>query len=210
MATISVQGRATVPGTPDEAVVAVELRALRPTSQEAYAEVAERSGRLDALCDSLGIAGTARSTQGVSVQEQREHDGTTWRHRGYLASNTVLVRLADPQLVARLLKEAVEQVQARVAGPWWQVAQTNPARLEACRLAAAEARRKADAYADALGARLGALIRVREPRRRDSEWPVRQQLLSARAPIEEPEIPLHAGELDVSAVVDVTFAIEHP
>ena len=208
-ATITVHGLASVPATPDEAVLAFELKALRPSSEEAYADVAERSRRFDELCDSLGVEGPARFTQGVSVREEREHDGKEWRHRGYLASNRVLVRLADPQLVATLLRNAIERVQAHVAGPWWQVARTNPARAEACRLAAAEARRKAEAYAEALGIRLGAIVEVREPESRGYEH------LELGAPLSfsaidagPPEIPLHAGSLDVSAVVDVTFAVE--
>jgi uncharacterized protein len=210
-ATITVHGLASVPATPDEAVLAFELKALRPASEEAYADVAERSRRFDELCESLGLDRSARFTQGVSVREEREHDGGEWRHRGYLASNRVLIRLGDPQLVARLLKNAIESVQAHVAGPWWQVARTNPARAEACRLAAAEARRKAEAYAEALGARLGAIVEVREPESRGYEFLEMGRPLSFGA-IDaggEPEIPLHAGNLDVSAVVDVTFALEH-
>jgi uncharacterized protein len=210
LATITVHGLATVPGTPDEAVVAFELRALRPTSQEAYADVAERSRRFDALCDSLGVPDTARSTQGISVRAEREHDGREWRHRGYRASNRVLLRTEDSELVARLLKDAVDSVQAQVAGPWWQVAKTNPARVEACRLAAAEARRKAEAYAEALGVRLGAIVEIREPDGRGQEYLEMGRPLSFSSidPGGEAEIPVHAGNLDVSAAVDVTFAVE--
>jgi uncharacterized protein len=212
MATITVHGFATVPGTPDEAVVSFELKALLPTSEEAYADVAERSRRFDALCDSLGVAGSARSTLGISVREEREHDGREWRHRGYVASSRVLLRMADSRLVATLLKDAVESVQAQVAGPWWQVAKTNPARTEACRQAAAEARRKAEAYAEALGIRLGMIVEVREPEWRGHEWPEMGRPLSFASidPAGEAQIPVHGGNLDVSAAVDVTFAIEHP
>jgi uncharacterized protein len=211
MATITVHGFATVPGTPDEAVVSFELRALRPAADEAYADVAERSGRFDALCEALDIPRSARSTQGISVREKREHDGTAWRHRGYVASNRVLARMSDPQLVATLMKDAVASVQAQVAGPWWKVEPTNPARAEACRLAAAEARRKAEAYADALGVRLGAIVDVREPDWRGREWaelgrPLAFESLDSGG---DAEIPVHAGNLDVSAAVDVTFAVEH-
>ena len=207
---MTVHGLASVPATPDEAVLAFELKALRPSSEEAYADVAARSGRFDELCDSLGVEKAARFTQGVTVREEREHDGREWRHRGYLASNRVLIRLGDPQLVAALLRNAIDTVQAQVAGPWWQVARTNPARTEACRLAAVEARRKAEAYAEALGVRLGAIVEVREPESRGYEFsqlgaPLSFSAIDAGG---QPEVPLHAGSLDVSAVVDVTFAVE--
>jgi uncharacterized protein YggE len=210
-ATITARGLATVPGTPDEAVVAVDLSALKPSSAEAYTEVAERSARFEELRASLGIPDERTWTQGVSVREEREHDGTAWRHRGFLAAMRVLVRLEDPELVARLLREAVERVEAAVEGPWWQVAQTNPVRAEACRLAAAEARRKAEAYAEALGVRLGAVVEVREPAGGWSEYPGPTTpwgpVAAAGGP---PEIPVHASELAVSAAVDVTFAIGQP
>jgi uncharacterized protein YggE len=207
VATITVRGEGAAPGQPDEIVVALELSAVRAAAQDAYDEVAAQSDALNGLCDELGIAGAARSTAGVSVQEHREYDDRGRPEpRGYVASNRVLVRVADAVLVSRLLREAVTRSAARVSGPWWRLAAENPARAEACGRAARDARRKAEAYADALGRRLGAIVEVREP----AASPVgggRSASFGALMAA-EPEIPVSPGELDVRAAVEVTFALE--
>ena len=98
---------------------------------------------------------------------------------------------------------------AQVEGPWWQATPENPARLEACRRAASVARAKAEAYADALGVRLGALSEVSEPDLRSIP-----RMATARYASFEPlmadsqEIPIESGALEIRAIVDVTFALE--
>jgi uncharacterized protein YggE len=56
-----------------------------------------------------------------------------------------------------------EELQARIDGPSWQIAESNPVRLQAAREAAAQAERKARAYAEGVGARLGPLLKLAEP-----------------------------------------------
>jgi uncharacterized protein len=103
----------------------------------------------------------------------------------------------------------VTRTGARVSGPWWHVAAENPARLEACRQAASNARGKAEAYAEALGTRLGALADVSEPAALVGPAGYRAQQ-AAFGPLmpDGPEIPVESGELDVRASVEVTYAVE--
>jgi uncharacterized protein len=117
-----------------------------------------------------------------------------------------VVRLTDAEIASRLIGAATRRVEAEVSGPYWRVALGNPARQEACRQAAVDARRKAEAYADALGVRLGALIRVGEPS--SSRYERGEMLTLSRASHAEPDIGIEAGEMDVGATVEVTFLIE--
>ena len=171
-ATVTVRGHAVVPGTPDEARLTLELKTLESTAQAALAHVAERSEELERILDELEIAQERRSTSGISVSEEREYEDHRYVHRGYTASNQISIKLDDARLVGKLMREATNRSQARVSGPWWQVALDNPARTEAYRQAAADARRRAEAYVNALGARLGAVASVAEPglRRFDSHY----------------------------------------
>jgi uncharacterized protein len=207
MATVTVKGRATVAVAPDEAALALGVEAVRPTAAEALTDVAERVERLTALCDELGVDRANRVTDGVSVQEHGEHDRDgQWRHRGYRASTRLRLRTADAALVGRPITEGVERAQASADGPWWEVLPSNPARLEACRLAAADARRRAESYAEALDVRLGAIVAVRDegvvlppPR------PVANRAYSAAA---AEAITVEPGEKEVAATVDVEFQLE--
>jgi uncharacterized protein YggE len=211
ISTVTVRGQAVVPGEPDEVRLAIELTALSPTPEEALADVAKRSEILERIFNDLDIPRKARTTSGVSVKEEREYERGKYLHRGYTASNRVSIRLDDYQLVGRLMKEATNQAQARLQGPWWQIALDNPARAQAYREAAADARRKAEAYAEALGARLGSVLTVTEPglRREPEHDRVYAMAASADMSLEaEPEIEVQAGSLDIPAAVEVTFRLE--
>ena len=212
MGTVSVRGRGSVATRPDEAVVSVEISALKRSREDAYREVAERSQKLDGLADELGIDARRRTTSGVSVAEHFEWEKNRNVSKGFRASTRIVYRLEEPEVVAKLLEQAVVRAEARVDGPWWQIKTDNPAHLEARRLAATDARRKAEAFAEALGTKLGKIERVAEP---GTEGP---QVLMQPAPMRAmaasdamapaPVIELQPGELFVEAAVEISFAIE--
>ena len=116
------------------------------------------------------------------------------------------MRLHDPAVATRLLREAVEEVEARVAGgPWWRVRADDPVRLEACRLAAADAERRATAYAEALGLRRGDLVRAVEVGASDLGESGPGQLSFSAIDV---EADLRPGTAEVSAAVDVAYEPE--
>ena len=206
MATVTVRGAASVAATPDEAGVAIELSDLRDTPEEAYGRVAERSDGLVQLLDELEVKRARRSSGGISVRPHVEYVEGREHHRGYRATARTTLRLEEAGLIARVLRDAVARAEARVDGPWWVVRPDNPARLEAARLAALDARAKAQTYADAPGVRLGALRRVREPRLGPAPRGVERATMAAVA--DAPTIGVEPGELQVAAAVDVTYVLE--
>jgi uncharacterized protein len=206
MASVTTRGTTTGAATPDEATVVVELAGLRPTAEEAYAHVAERSAALAAVLDGIGVDRRRRSAGGVSVGEEVEFVDGRQQHRGFRATVRTSLRLEDPAVVARVLRDAVAEAGARVEGPNWLVRPDNPAHLEAARAAAAVARGKAEAYAEALGVRLGALERVAEPGPGPPEPKLFTRALAAEAA--PAEIGVEPGELLVFASVELTYALE--
>jgi uncharacterized protein YggE len=204
MATIVVRGRGSASGRPDEAVVMLEVAAVREAAAEAFADVAERSAALEQVCDEFEIAEEARSTAGIAVYEHHDYDGEGGTRTRQRAANRLTLRLADPEPLPALLKAAVERAGAHVQGPWWQLADDNPAVAEARRLAAADARRRAEAYAGALGLRLGAVEKVVEQETGGLHRPVFGSLLAST----DAPPPVHPGQLAAEAAVDVTYALE--
>jgi uncharacterized protein YggE len=207
VATVAVRGEATVPAEPDEATIVLDIEAVRRTAEEALSDLTERSAALGWLLDELGVERARRTTAGVSIGEHGEHDREgRWQHRGYRASNQLSVRVAETAVVGRLLGEAVARAQARVSGPVWTVAADNPVRLEACRRAAEDARLRAEAYAEALGARLGAIVAVRDPRTRPGPEPRPLTMRAAAAPAAD--VPVESGEQLITVAVEVEFVLE--
>jgi uncharacterized protein YggE len=206
-ATVTARGDAVVPGTPDEGIWTIEVSALYATPDAALGDVGERSSRLDALLDELGVPKEKRSTTGVTVREEFDYVEGKQVHRGFRAENLLTVRLQDATVAGRLIQGATQQAQANVRGPAWRIAPDNPARLEACRRAALAARRKAEAYAEALGLRLGPVAEVREPATGATPLPRPAAAGVLRAAAVEPAVDVDPGELSVESQVEVTFEL---
>jgi uncharacterized protein YggE len=201
--TITVRGVGLIRAEPDEAMLWITLTALKDGPGEALADVSTRASALAALLDELDVAKADRSTSGITVAEEFDHTEQGRRSLGHRASSGMSVRLTDPDLIGRLVAKATEDLGARIAGPRWLISLDNPVRLEAAREAAADARRKAEAYAKGVGATVGQLIRLSEPGERGAEMHFAR---AARTAIES--IPVEPGEHDVAASIEATFALD--
>jgi uncharacterized protein YggE len=213
-ATVSVRGRATITAEPDEAQITIEISAQKKHPDDALAEATERSAILEQIFRELEIEEAAIATGGLSVGAHNEYDGKSRRYerRGFRAVNRVFVTLGDPALVGKLVKEVTDRAGAEVSGPYWRLALDNPARAEANRLAVEDARRKAETYVSALGARLGPIHAMKEPgvsfepRPRDTPVPAPAAMAAPQAAA--PTIEVHTGSLEVTGAIEVSFEIE--
>lgn len=212
-ATVTVRGTAVVNAQPDEVELGLSVSYLDRTAEAALAEVAKRSATLEAIFSELNIDRSTWTTTGATVREETEWDGKASKHihRGYRATNSVQLRLTNPEPLGKLIGAAVARSQAAIDGPDWSVALDNPAHIDACRAAAKNAEARAGAYVAALGARLGAIVSISEPGtmiepiRRDVAYSA-SMAMARSAP--EPELGINAGEMEVQATVHVTYAIE--
>ncbi|HZT83920.1 MAG TPA: SIMPL domain-containing protein [Gaiellaceae bacterium] len=200
--TVTVRGDALLRTEPDEALLWITLSALADAPGPALSDVSARSGRLLELLDEVGVGEAERSTTGATVYEDFDHTKAGRRSLGHRAVSRVSVRLNDPAPIGELIARATSDLAARIEGPQWLISLDNPARLEAARRAAADARRKAQAFAEGVGARLGSLIRLSEPGDRHVAFAT-----GLRAAPREP-MPVEPGEHEVAASVEATFALE--
>lgn len=204
--TVTVTGEALVRTEPDEALLGITLSALEEAPGPALADVSGRSNALLAMLDELGVAKADRSTTGISVSEEFDHTREGRRSLGHRAISRVAVRLTSQELIGRLVSQSTDALAARVDGPRWQIAPDNPVRLEAARMAAADAERKARAYAEGLGAQLGSLIRLAEPE--DTAVMARRGGLRSIVPASAEAMPIEPGEHEVAASIQATFALK--
>lgn len=203
--TVTVRGDGLVRTEPDEAVLWITLTALEAGPGAALADVSTRSTALIALLDEVGVAKADRSTTGITVAEEFDHTQEGRHSLGHRASAGVSVRLTDAEPIGRLVAQATEDLGARIDGPTWLISLDDPVRLEAARRAAADARRKAEAYAEGVGAKVGRLIRLSEPGVQQAHaFAVAAQAGFARR---EP-MPVEPGGHEIAASVEATFALE--
>jgi uncharacterized protein YggE len=203
--TVTVRGEAAIPTEPDEAIVWVTLTARDAAPGPALANVSARHNALVEMLDGLGVAKSDRSTTGITVYEDFDHTHQGRRSLGHCAESAVSVRLTDADAIGELVARATSALDARIAGPRWQIAPDNPVRLEAARAASADARRRAQAFADGVGATLGRLIRLAEGERHGIVHPMGGvwRAGAAAAPMD-----VEPGEHEVTASIEATFALE--
>ena len=204
--TVTVVGRAALRTEPDEAFVWITLSTIDESPGPALEDVAKRSEALAAVLDELGVARDVRSTTGVTVAEDVDHTARGRRSLGHRATATLSVRLTDTGVIGQVVMRATSDLDARIAGPSWRVSPTNPAWLEVATRASANAKAKAAAYAAGVDARLGRLMALSEPEqrlRRGGFAAVSAQLAAAG-----PEMDIEAGEQEVAASIQATFALE--
>jgi uncharacterized protein YggE len=207
---VTTAGHATVRAGPDAAVLSLEVWAELDTPQSALDEVSRRTARMQEVLDAATVDQASRSTSGVSLTEQWDYKRDEQVFRGYRAATIVTARLTELGVLGTVISESTREAQARPHGPVWEVDPDNPARVEACRLAAEDARRKAEAYATALGLSLGRVLHVREPG------------IPSGPPVPEPamyrvaqaaagsDLPVESGDVEVGASVHVSFElVEH-
>jgi uncharacterized protein YggE len=203
--TVSVRGEAAIRTQPDEAFVWITLTALDSSAATALTDVATRSQALAELLDELAIDRRDRSTTGVTVREEFDHTSQGRRSLGHRSAETVSVRLTDGELIGRAIMRATDELDARIDGLSWRVSRDNPVWLEAARQAAANARRKAQAYATGVDARLGRLIALSEFERAEGRG--RLPMAAVAASSGPPDLSVEAGDQEVAAAIRGTFAL---
>ncbi|GAA3859439.1 hypothetical protein GCM10022243_26590 [Saccharothrix violaceirubra] len=153
MADVVTKGVGKVERTADRAEVTVSFETTGSSRAEAVDALTRRVAEVEALL--------ARTS--VDVRSRRLDVHTNWhrnRRSGARAMQQYLLRVDDLALLDELLGALVAAEPAWLNGPNWQLRDDADAVREAQREAVADARRRAAGYADALGARLGALQKL--------------------------------------------------
>ncbi|GAA1268252.1 SIMPL domain-containing protein [Saccharothrix xinjiangensis] len=153
MAEVVTKGVGKVERTADRAEVQVGFETAGSTRGEAVDALTARVAGVEAV-----LAGP-----GVEVRSRQLHVHDNWdgkRRSGSRAAQNYVVRVDDLTRLDELLAALVTAEPGWLGGPNWQLADDSEAVRAAQREAVADARRRAEGYAGALGARLGPLHRL--------------------------------------------------
>lgn len=139
----------------------------------------------------------------MSVAEEFDPPTRGNRGLGHRATARIAVHLADPGVIGKAISRASADLRASIDGPHWFVTSANPARLEAARQAAVDARSKAQAYAAGVGVTLDGLTCLVEPDTAGRPLGVRRVSAAAGGR----DMPIDVEEYEVRATIDATFAL---
>jgi uncharacterized protein len=207
MRTIVVDGNGEALARPDTASLNLAIETTGRTAAQAASANADLASKVvAALKSKLDDKGTI-TTGGYSLNP--EYDQRPGRDKpsiiGYTAQNSITVETGQLDLIGDLIDAAIDAGANRVNYLNFSLKNDKQARAQAITSATGDARSQAQALADALGVKLGQIVKattVSEPQ------PIRMERpMMAMAKMAEPT-PVEPGQISVTATVSLTYEIE--
>jgi len=210
--TVSVTGESSVSVAPDQATVRFGIVSRAETAEAARRRNAEAAKNAMNAVRALDVPDEKMRMESLRLQPRREYNPETREHedKGYEATRQVVVELSDLEQLPRLVTEVVQQGANRVDGISYGLSDRSSVRNEALQKAARNAREKADLLAVTLEATLGPVQQIQEQSFGFDQPTPRVEMRLAKSARDDaaPEPDAYAaGEIEVSATVQVTFAL---
>jgi uncharacterized protein YggE len=203
---VVVTGEGIVSVTPDYAQIESGVTTRAKTAKDAVDANSKLMAVVTSVLRESGIAEGDVQTSRFAVQpvyapaEPRAEPKLV----GYSVANRVRVNLRQIDKVGEVLDRLVNAGATDVGGIEFLISDPSKVLDRAREAAVADARRKAEAYAQAAGLRLGPIIWIREEGASAAPIPMRAQGATAAAPV-----PIATGEDTLRARVMVGFDVVH-
>lgn len=162
--TLTMTGHGEIKAVPDIATVNAGVTSNAPTAAAALSANSARMNQVFGALKTLGVPDRDIRTTGFSVSPQYTNgeNNSPRRLTGYLVNNEVSVRLEDVTKVGATLDTLVGAGANQMNGISFDIANPAPV-LEKARIQAiADARARAQTYAQAAGVTLGPIVSIRE------------------------------------------------
>lgn len=206
---ITVIGEAKASVVPDIAMIQGGVTTQGKTAKEASAANAKE---MTAVVDALKAAGIAErdiQTTRLSIYPQQDpNKAGKARIIGFQASNQVSVKLRDIDKISDALDRMITAGANEISGVSFAVSDSSKALDAARKEAVADARRKAEIYAQAADVRLGRAVLIQE-----GSTPVlfRPRMMAMRADAAAPAMapPVSPGEETLRLSVSISFELMH-
>ena len=212
--TLSISAQATVKREPDIAYITAGVQAERDTASEAMSAQAEAmTGVFDAL-ETAGVAEKDMQTSNFSLWprytyiETKQKDGSSRGEQkliGYTASNQLTVKVRDLDNLGATMDSLVKAGGNTFNGLNFALDDDTEVMQEARRKAMADARARADLYAEAAGLRVLRIVTISEGGSYTPQ-PMPMARLEAKA-ADSFSSPVAGGEVGYNATVNVVFEL---
>jgi uncharacterized protein YggE len=203
--TITVSGEGVVSAVPDMAVITMGASAETETAKSAMDETSDITAAILQRLTEAGIDARDIQTSDLSLNpiwSNRSSSDERPRIDGYQASNRVTVRVRDLDALGSILDAVLTDGANRLGGLQFTLADPDPLMDEARRRAVADARDRAQLFAEAAGVELGALRSLSE---NGARMPRPEMMSMARA--SDGAVPVAQGEAELRAGVTLVYEI---
>ncbi|MHA6325806.1 SIMPL domain-containing protein [Roseivivax sp. CAU 1753] len=205
-ARMSVSGTGEAAAVPDMATIRLGVMAQEETATAALDATSEVAGRILERLTAFEIAPRDMQTSGLSLDpvytRYDRNDGRPPEIVGFRASNQISVRVRDLDRLGDILGAVTGDGANTLDGLSFGVTDETPLLDEARKRAVADARRKAELYAEAAGVTLGQVLSITEQGGgRPYPMPMAEMRMAADS------VPVAQGETGYSAQVGMVFEI---
>lgn len=200
-------GEGIVKRAPDRAWVNVSVESRAKSPREAQKLNADAMSAVLQKLKGAGLSGDALQTRGYDLQPEFDYANGKQTLRGYVARNSVELRVDDLPRLGEYIEQAVSSGATAVGGVRFDLKDRASAEREALRLAVQDARLRADAAAAGAGMRIDRIVKIEEHRISLSPPPRPMMAMRAEMAQAAAEPPIEAGELEVRGAVTLTAAM---
>jgi uncharacterized protein YggE len=201
------QGEGVVKHSPDRMWVSISAESRARNPRDAQRANSEAMAAVLAKLKSAGLQGDAIKTTAYDLQPEFDYVNGRQSLRGYVARNSVEVRLDDLARAGEILDVAVGSGATSVSGVRFDIKDRERAEREALRLAVADARSRADAAASGAGASVASVLRIEEQRALMPPPRPLMEMTARAASGDAASPPIAPGELEIRATVTLTAVI---
>ena len=202
-------GNAVIRATPDRAFVTLATESRAKSPKQAQQQNAEAMGSVQQKLKRAGIAPEGIRTLSYDLSLEYDYVGGKQVPRGYVARNTIEVRLDAVDRVGEIIDVAVAAGATSVSGVRFDLKERDQVEREALKEAVADARARADAAASGSGNSVERVLRIEEQRTSfQPPRPIPYMMKTAEAATAAPTTEVAAGEIEVHALVTLTASIK--
>lgn len=200
-------GEGVVQAVPDRAFVTISAESRASNARDAQRRNAEAMRPVQDRLRASGLPADAIRTLAYDLQYEWDFVDGRRVGRGYVARNTIEVRIDTVDRVGELLEIAVTGGATSVSGVRFDLKEQAAHEREALRRAVADARAKADAAATAAGRTLGRVVRIEERGAADAPMAVRSLAMREVAQADAAP-PIAAGQIELRAGVTLVSTLD--
>jgi len=205
---VVVVGEGQVTAVPDRAWISVGAESRAPSPREAQKRNTDLMRPVQEKLRAAGLPADAIRTTGYDVQYEWDFVNGKRVGRGYVARNTIEVRIDMVDRVGEYLEIAVGSGATSLNGIRFDMKDQAKLEREALRLAVSDARSKAEAAAAGAGRAIDRIVRIDEQGGAAPPVPMPYLRAAAQSAAADAAPPIAAGQLEIRARVSLTAALK--
>lgn len=203
---ISISGLGEVKTPPDMATISTGVTSEAVSAKDALAKNNVAMAAVIAALKNAGISEDDIQTSGFSVSPKYPAYPQAQRIVGYTVSNNVTAHVKNLKNLGPILDTLVQSGSNQIGGISFGIDEPKAVLNEARKKAVADARAKAELYAEAAGVSLGRVVQISESSTITPPMPMMRMAVETVAA--DASVPIAAGQQTVSANVSIVFEIQ--